>query len=257
MDPTPPEDPAAFSYMPDFLYDHYRGRDDVILVPHHVKTWTDWSYHDPELEPLMEIYSCWGQSENPSTDRWNKGMTPGAGAWEALQRGYRLGMIASSDNHVGMPGRSYPHDRQVHTPFPGGLAAIYAPELTREALFDAMENRLCYGTTGARISLWFTVDGKPMGSTVKARRGDRGREVWVSVLGTEAIDRVEVLRNGEVVHTGYRRRKDSENVCQVDWTDRPEPSASDFYYVRVIQEDGEMAWSSPVWIENRPQTTDD
>ena len=254
MEPTSPEDPGTFSYMPDFLYDHYRGRDDVILVPHHVKTWTDWSYHDPDLEPLMEIYSCWGQSEDPSTDRWNKGMTPGAGAWEALRRGYRLGMIASSDNHVGMPGRSYPHDRQVHTPFPGGLAAIYAPELTREALFDAMRDRLCYGTTGARISLWFTLDGKPMGSVVKARSGDAPREIWVSVLGTGAIDRVEVLRDGEVIHTGHRRRKDSEDVCQMDWEDRSELRGDSYYAVRVYQEDGEMAWSSPVWVEQ--QTTD-
>ena len=95
-DPEPPEDPNTFSYMPEFLYQHYKGRNDVILVPHHVKTWTDWSYHDPDLEPLMEIYSCWGQSENPSTERWNKGMTPGAGAWEALQRGYRASLPAAT-----------------------------------------------------------------------------------------------------------------------------------------------------------------
>jgi hypothetical protein len=130
-DACPPQDAAKFNYMPEFLYRYYAGRKDVIMIPHHVKTWTDWSFYNPELEPVMEIYSCWGQSENPSMKLWDKGMTPGAGAWEALRRGYRLGMIASSDNHVGMPGRSFPHDRQVHTPFPGGLAAVWAPELTK------------------------------------------------------------------------------------------------------------------------------
>ena len=45
----------------------------------------------------------------------NSLQTPGAGAWEAFRRGYRMGLMASTDNHVGMPGRSYPGDRQIHT----------------------------------------------------------------------------------------------------------------------------------------------
>ena len=34
-------------------------------------------------------------------------------------------------------------------------------------------------------------------------------------------------------------------------TERPKKGGSDYYYVRVIQQDGEMAWSSPIWI-SRP-----
>ena len=248
-DVEPAQDAGTFSFMPDFLYNYYRGRDDVLIVPHHVKTWTDWTYHDPDLEPVMEIYSCWGQSENPSLDRWDKGMTPGAGAWEALRRGYRLGMIASSDNHVGLPGRSYPHDRQVHTPFPGGLAAIWAPELTREALFDALRNRRCYGTTGARIILDFTLDGSPMGSILKADGPGKPREVFAYVRGTDALDRVEVVRNGEVVQTGTPRRRDGLDICRLTWNDNTPLKANAYYYVRTFQADGEMAWSSPIWVD--------
>ena len=107
-DVEPPFDPASFSDHPLALYKLYHGRHDVILIPHHVKMFTDWQFHDPALEPLMEIYSSWGQSEHIGLDLWDKGQTPGAGAWQAYRRGYRLGMIASSDSHVGMPGRSYP-----------------------------------------------------------------------------------------------------------------------------------------------------
>ena len=197
----------------------------------------------------MEIYSCWGQSENPSMDRWDKGMTPGAGAWEALRRGYRLGMIASSDNHVGMPGRSYQHDRQVHTPFPGGLAAVWAPELTREALFDALKSRRCYGTTGARIILDFTLNDQPMGSILEVEGGEVSREVYAYVRGTDAINRVEVVQNGKVVETGTPHHRDRQDVYSLKWRDTTALEANAYYYIRVIQTDGEMAWSSPIWIK--------
>jgi hypothetical protein len=245
-DIEPAESTATFNYMPETLYSHYRGRRDVILVPHHVKAWTDWRFHDPDLEPIMEIYSCWGQSENPTLELWNKGMTPGAGGWEALARGYRLGMIASSDNHVGMPGRSYPHDRQVHTPFPGGLAAIWAPELTREALFDALRNRRCYGTTGARIVLRFSINGEPMGSMLDAVARDSTREIKIDVVGTAPVSEVELLRDGEINSVWQGSHKAAERFQTADRDLLNE--APHYYYVRVYQEDGQRAWSSPIWI---------
>ena len=242
------QDAETFSYMPNFLYQYYRGRKDVMMIPHHVKTWTDWSFHDPDLEPVMEVYSCWGQSEEPSLDLWDKGMTPGAGAWEILKQGYRLGMIASSDNHVGLPGRSYPHDRQVHTPFPGGLAAVWAPELTREAIFDALVQRRCYGTTGVRIILSFTLNGQPMGGILESRR-NRPREIYAYIRGTDAIDRVEVVRNGEVVKTRRPRSRSEKDVCQLTWKDVTQLAENAYYYIRAIQVDGERAWSSPIWVD--------
>ena len=245
----PAQDPETFSYMPEFLYEYYRGRKDVMLIPHHVKTWTDWSFYDSELESVMEVYSCWGQSENPSLNLWDKGMTPGAGAWEILKRGHRLGMIASSDNHVGLPGRKYSHDRQVHTPFAGGLAAVWAPELTREAIFDAMKQRRCYGTTGARMILELYVNGQPMGSVLTAEQVGNVRELKVFARGTDEIDRVEVLKNGKVVDTGqYSNQGDSEDF-QLEWEDAADLTGNTYYYVRVIQVDGEMAWSSPIWVD--------
>jgi len=37
---------------------------------------------------------------------------------------------------------------------------------------------------------------------------------------------------------------------QVDWcTEDDGDEASDYYYVRLIRQDGEMAWSSPVWVD--------
>jgi hypothetical protein len=230
------------SFHPEVVFEHYRGRGDVIVIPHHVKTWTDWRYHDPELEPLMEIYSCWGQSESPGLDLWNKGQTPGAGAWEAFRRRYRMGMIASSDNHVGMPGRSYPGDRQIHTPFPGGLCAVWATELTRESLFESLRRRQCYGTTGARIIVRFSLGDAPMGSVVPCCANPMA--IRVEIHGTSPVERVEVVRNLEIWREasgdGSTHLRD-EFEC-----DATHPS---FYYLRIFQADGQRAWTSPIWLE--------
>jgi hypothetical protein len=246
-DINPPLDAVRFnSFHPEVVFAHYRGRDDILIIPHHVKTWTDWQYHDPEFERLMEIYSCWGQSESPGLDLWNKGQTPGAGAWEALRRGYRMGLLASSDNHVGMPGRSYPGDRQVHTPFAGGLCAVWAEELTRESLFAALRARRCYGTTGARIIVAFRIGAHPMGSIVKAEECGPSPLI-VQVAGTAPIDRVEVIRDLEIWRT-LRTSKDSPE--KLDATIELPAERSGFYYLRVFQQNGQRAWTSPIWLES-------
>lgn len=239
----PPLDAKRFNaFHPEVVFERYRRRGDAVIIPHHVKTWTNWDYHDPELEPLMEVYSCWGQSESPGLDLWNKGQTPGAGAWEAFRRGYRMGLIASSDNHVGMPGRSYPGDRQIHTPFPGGLCAIWAPELTRESLFHSLRGRQCYGTTGARIIVRFSLGNAPMGSTVE-REGDR-LPVQIEVRGTAPIEQIEVLQDlkpSRVLIGDGRTHVKEEFEC-----DTRQPAV---YYLRVRQTDGQRAWTSPIWVQ--------
>jgi hypothetical protein len=240
----PPLDAKRFSnFAPRVLYDYYRERGDAILIPHHVKTWTDWSFHDPQLEPLMEIYSCWGQSESPDMTLWNKGMTPGAGAWAAYERGYRMGLIASSDNHVGMPGRSFPGDRQAHTPFKGGLCAIWAEELTRESLFNAMKQRRCYGTTGARMVVRFSIDDQPMGSTV-ARKGQK-ISAAVEIVGTDELCAVEIVAAARVLQSLQLRRGENRLATKVELP----AAAGDHFYLRVTQVDGERAWTSPIFIE--------
>lgn len=242
-DVDPREVPGEFSLHPEALYRHYRGRRDVLMIPHHVKVWTDWTFHDPELEPLMEIYSSWGQSEHPGSDLWSKGQTEGAGAWEALRRGYRLGMIASSDTHVGMPGRTFPGSRQWHTPFSGGLCAIWARDLTRESLFDALRARRCYGTSGARIALTFSVGGHEMGSDVRGQSATGPRAVDLRVAGTAALAKVEILRDTEVVHTA----RPGTARAAVSWLDESTLERPVAYYARIVQEDDARAWTSPVW----------
>ena len=149
------------------MQQRFAGREDVILVPHHMKMWADWDCHSPELEPVMEIYSIWGSSERPGTDLWEILREMTGGAQEAWARGYRIGVIAGSDTHAGLPGRSIPgYDRDDFMPYKAGIAGVWAKELTRESIFRALRCRHCYATTGVRIILETFIGDHPMGSEI-------------------------------------------------------------------------------------------
>jgi len=67
----------------------------------------------------------------------------------------------------------------------------------------------------------------------------------INVQGTGAIARIDVLRDSEVVET----IKPGKAEFRGTWTE-PRPQAGvHYYYVRVEQQDGQLAWASPLWID--------
>lgn len=204
------------------------------------------SYYDPDLVRLCEVYSIWGNSE---MDDFRRPLMParnrdysGHYAADALEKGWILGFTGSSDDHAGRPGNS--DWMRVSQGHPGGLVAVYAPVLTREAIWDALWNRRCYATTGKRIILEFHMDGEPMGSIISGSAFRGGHHVRVRVLGDRPMDSVEILCGREVIHS------EGSFNCSVHLEMRlePPPGSPNYYYVRATQDDGEMAWSSPIWI---------
>ncbi|RMF91204.1 MAG: DUF3604 domain-containing protein, partial [Nitrospinota bacterium] len=163
------------------LYERLRGQE-VILVPHIGGRRANLDFFDPALEPVIEIHSAWGTFE------W---------FWEeALRRGYRVGVVANSDGHKGRPGASYPGASQFGVY--GGLTCIYARELTREALWEALKQRRVYGTTGERILLMVRCGEHWMGEEFGVTEPPTIR---VSVIGTAGIEQMELRRGLETIHT--------------------------------------------------------
>jgi hypothetical protein len=179
------------------LYERLRDLP-AIAVPHHTGYYVGqraprWEACDDTVSPYAELYSIHGCSE--TDEEWiglrrNAHMGPGVGGGtyqDALDRGLHLGAICSTDNWTNMPGY-WGH----------GLMGCYAADLSRESLWEAFRARRVYGVTGDRIRLEYSCNGRPMGSIMP--HADR-REFHVAVRGSDAIDRIELLKNGRVIAT--------------------------------------------------------
>lgn len=93
--------------------------------------------HDARIERSVEVHSDWGTFEWLMQD--------------ALEQGYRVGILANSDGHKGRHGASHP-GASLFGAY-GGLSCLLAGELTRSGLFDALRRRHHYATTGCRMIL--------------------------------------------------------------------------------------------------------
>jgi len=207
-------------YPIERLYEELRGRD-AFAVPHVGGRRADLSRHDPEVVPLVEIYSAWGQFEWMLT--------------ESLALGHRVGVVAGSDGHKGRPGASYPGASQFGAY--GGLTGIIAEELTPEAIFSALRARSCYATTGRRIVLRVQLNGHPMGSELTA---DGPVTLTCHVAGTAGIRSVEVLRGDEVVYVydPLAAAPLSSEVVRVIWAG-----------ARILGRDRATVWDGRLRIE--------
>ncbi|MBA7518126.1 hypothetical protein ES705_10192 [subsurface metagenome] len=220
----------------------------ALTIPHHTASgWhtlgSDLENHDPEFQPVIEIYSMHGNSEysgnpRPLIKENNQGY-----AQNALEKGYRMGFVAGSDSHtlhlnvpnvpMGLP--------YLTLRFRGGITAIMAEELTRESLFDAIKKRRVYATTGERILIDFKINEYMMGEEIIF---EGKAKIFGSIAGTDKLAKVELIKNNKVV---YQIKPKGEKV-EFSFEDIIQKDKAYFYYLRVTQNDSEMAWSSPIWI---------
>jgi hypothetical protein len=255
----------------DVLWDWLDDRGvPYVTLPHHTGRAAkyrdfDLPYYNAQREPVMEIFSWWGSSEARHDGFFLNGGKTDSRAYfqDALDLGYRYGVIGSSDNHHTMPGTPYSVLPTAYHHPPNkmasqGLAAVYASELTRESIFNALASRNCYATTSTRPILSFSVNGTPMGQTLA---GDNApRRISVDLCTSRLPATIEVLRNNEVIETRkaedphtVHRFVDDADPCQLWIKDAPKnPRPFLHYYARVRYAGfyyGITAWSSPVWVQ--------
>ena len=237
---------------------------DLVAVPHHTLysgMGMDFGRYPKDVFPLFEIFSSHGSSEyydNPKRIKYQH-IGGGRSLCDALRAGFRMGLIASSDYHNELMGGMLKLQEYAQTvyssyfQFRGGYLCVLAEELTPECVMGALRERRCYATTGDKIIIFFEINGHIMGETLETEDEGLVREVEIEVVATNKIKKIELIRNCECIfeHRGKSdhekiRFRDKSNLREVSIASDEEPFS--FYYVRIVQVDGEMAWTSPIWI---------
>ena len=198
---------------------------------------TDWRDNDPEVEPVVEIFQGHRVSNEhlggpraarSAEDKPMGGFQEAGFLWNAYRKGYRLGTITSSD-HV-----------STHISY----AMVYTTQPSREAIFEGCRKRHTYGATD-NIILDYRMGDYFMGEEFTSSSVP---PLKIHVIGTSEVASVEIIKNEEVIFTTTPNRKDVE----LTFMDQDATSGTNYYYVRVIQDDHQIAWSSPIWMNYQP-----
>lgn len=228
----------------------------------------------PLLSPDDEFadYATWDVGNLDGSVAKTEDMLPGEYAREGLKRGlvlesrlgtnpYKFGQIGSTDSHTSLStaqednffgkhsGAEPSPDRMEHAfmktdagtimgwqQVAAGLAGVWARENTREAIFDALERKEVYATTGSRMMVRFFGGwefeegdlrsrtpafagykrGVPMGGDLPARKGDAAPTFLVFALRDPIganLDRIQIVK-GWLESDGTT----SEKVYDVAWS---------------------------------------
>jgi hypothetical protein len=186
------------------LFDALKNKDCVVFA-HIGGRYADIKMaHDARIERSVEVHSDWGTFE-----------------WllhDALEQGYRVGILANSDGHKGRHGASHP-GASLFGAY-GGLSCLLADDLTRPGLFDALRRRHHYATTGCRVVLdvqaafdaeaQLCADDPQLGPTTCTpvrtammgdilRSDDAAVEFSIEALTSAPIERLEIRNSLEIL----------------------------------------------------------
>ena len=193
---------------------------------------TDFRDLDPEVQPLVEIYQ--GYRSNYEGDGAPRAATRkelsrfSAGlVWSAWGKGAKLGVQSSSD-HV-----------STHISY----ADFWVDRVDRKSILTAMKARRSFAATD-NIFADIRMGDAFMGDIIHANATP---PLTVFASGTGPIAQVQVIKNGRSVYTA----PGSGAEMRFTYTDQEAQPGESYYYVRVEQKDGQLCWSSPIWVDYR------
>ena len=215
-------------------------RQNAIAIAHTSgnKMGTDWRFYDAALDPLAEIFQgCRTSFEQVGAPHVadktrdaahiaNDGYQPAGMMSNAWAKGYKLGVIASSDHF------------STHISY----AMVYTEEASRKGILEAIRKRHAYGATD-NILLDVRMGAQMMGDEF---REPAPAPLRIKARGTRAIDKLEIIRDSRVIYSAAPKQQE----IALTYTDRDSAALQDrhYYYVRLLQEDEMIAWSSPIFV---------
>lgn len=151
----------------------------------------------------------------------------------ALDKGWHVAPTNNQDNHKGLWG-------DANT----ARTVVLADANNEECIYDAMRNRRIYATEDNNLNIYYTLNGNVMGTALEKEDVDDTVNITVDISDEsgEAIGDVQVIVNGGLVLAEKQVAASSETVTfNVE-------SVYSYYYIKVIEADGDIAVTAPVWV---------
>ncbi|MFZ4874652.1 CehA/McbA family metallohydrolase [Janthinobacterium sp. Mn2066] len=211
------------AYAGQFLLDGqplgYSADGDAVMVLCEVMNTSAFSNNDSETETRRSNYE--------------------AACNRALEAGYHVAFSSNQDNHCANWGAAYGNRTAV-------LVAAGTP-LSRDSLFEALRARRVFATMDKHARLLLTANGHLMGE----RFDNHGPLLLATSFSNDAGRQAAAItlfqgvpgRNGTVTPLS--------DQPSISLTPAPGPH---FYFARLIQDDGNVIWSAPIWVMQGEKT---
>ncbi|MGK5029702.1 CehA/McbA family metallohydrolase [Janthinobacterium sp. MDT1-19] len=158
----------------------------------------------------------------------------------ALAAGYHVAFSSNQDNHCANWGAAYGNRTAVLVASPAAGTSV-----SRDSFLAALRARRVFATMDKHAQLLFTANGKLMGERFE-NSGPLHLVISFSNSAGRQAAAVAIFHgvpgsNGTVTQVS--------DQAEVTLTPAPGPH---FYYARLTQDDGNVVWSAPVWVNQLP-----
>ncbi|WFR77986.1 CehA/McbA family metallohydrolase [Janthinobacterium rivuli] len=158
----------------------------------------------------------------------------------ALAAGYHVAFSSNQDNHCANWGAAYGNRTAVLVSSPAAGMPV-----SRDGFLDALRARRVYATMDKHAQLLFTANGRLMGERFDNHGPLRLATHFSNSAGRQAAD-VAIFHG---VPGGNGSVTPISDQAELTVTPAPGPH---FYYARLTQDDGNIVWSAPVWVNQLP-----
>lgn len=214
------------------IYDSIRQADGITIIAHpnmspfgsHI------DYGNRSQGDLIEVIGMNGYRFEYSNNAVGPAIPlAGSAVRDWLMARKMMGIVGSSDNHEGRPGRT-------------SLTGVWADTLTREEIFKSLRMRRTFATNGVRMKGRIMTPTHLMGDTVYIQQ--RGEiKISYELEGTAELQNFEVIKNGKVIRT-----IDAKGMKMSGSFSDKDTNTYAYYYLRVPQTGGGVLWTSPLFV---------
>lgn len=188
----------------------------------------DFAFYDSEIDKLITLIEV-GNGEGqvgsdgyfPSYDYYTR----------ALDKGWKLAPTNGQDVHKGVWGDS----NTTRT-------VVMVDELNEESIYDAMRNYKVYATEDEDLEIKYSLNDYAMGSILPVQESISIKASINDPTGATS-SLVEVVANGGQV-LASKEYEGGSFIAEFDDIS----TAASYYFVKVTQDDGQIAVTAPVWV---------